>query len=193
MTEVLGTLFNPYAQAQTPDFGGNSPLPVGLSAEFKHEKGNRWDAMSPLLQYPPTTRLPTTMTKAGASHNRTPTPLPAGEINIKRPQYSAMSHALIEQPRVGLQLGMADMYRDDPYADWNSGISYYTIYTGVNPKQFITPVIYPQAWRASEWTQPTVNFPQINRQDTEDITDLTLDNRYSCTLATLHPPAWERR
>jgi len=180
MAEVLGNIFNPYLQPQVADFGGDTKLPVGINHKYQTMKGNPWDAFNSDLQYPPQTRFPSTMTKAGESFNEEPEQLPAELVNIKRPQYSSVSGALIENQRVGVQLGMADEYRDNPYSNWTRGIQYYTLYVGDNPKQKITPVIYPQAWRPSEWAQSSVDFPQINRERTRDVTDLTLDNRYSC-------------
>lgn len=180
MSEVLGTIFNPYNQPITPNFGGNAKLPADVNNKYRTMKGNEWNAFNPDLQYPPKTRLPATMTKAGESLNDEPEQLPGNLINIKRPQYSSVSGALIENQRVGVQLGAADEYRDNPYSNWTRGIQYYTLYVGDNPKQKITPVIYPQAFRPSVWTQPSVDFPQVNRERTRDVTDLTMDNRYSC-------------
>jgi hypothetical protein len=181
MTEVLGTITNPLLQPVPARFGNNTPLTASVGSQVKQVRGNPVNALNQTLQYPPTTRMPTTITKSGESLNLSPRPLPAQEANILRPQYSSVSRALIEQPRVGVQLGMADMRNDNPYSDWTYGQQYYTIYVGDNPRQRITPVIYPQAWRPSEWAQPSVDFPQVNRENTQDITDLTMDNRYSCT------------
>lgn len=180
MFEVLGTIFNPYNQPDSPDFGRNSKLSPTVNNEYQTMKGNRWDAFNPTLQYPPKTRLPTTITKAGESLNAEPEQLPAELVNIKRPQYSSVSGAPIENQRVGVQIGAADEYRDNPYSDWTRGIQYYTLYVGDNPKQKITPVIYPQAWRYNVWNQPSVDPMQVNRERTRDITDMTMDNRYSC-------------
>jgi hypothetical protein len=84
---------------------------------------------------------------------------------------------------MGVQLGMADNYRDSPYRDWTTGIQYYTIYTGENPKTLITPVIYPQAYRKNTWAQDTVTFDAVNNEDTQDITELSMD--YSCKSCTI--------
>jgi hypothetical protein len=148
-------------------------------------KGNPVNAINFTLQYPQATKLPNTMTKAGESRNQTPAPLPADLVNVKFPQRSTASHALIENERVGVQLGMPDIYRDSPYQDWTAGIQYYTIYTGANPKTQVTPVIYPQAYRKSYWAEDTVDFPQVNRNDTQDITDLAMDfSCKSCEIAS---------
>jgi hypothetical protein len=175
---TLGNLFNPYLQAQQPDFGGNSRIPKAVNDQYAKVRGNHPFAFNPSLQLPPRTRLPETMTKAGGSMNVPPVPLPRDVTNIRYPVRSSASHAIVDQPRLGVRLGAADEYRDSPYSDWTAGIQYYSIYTGENLKPQVLPVIYPQAWRPEQWAQDTVTFEQVNRLDTQDITDLSMD--YSC-------------
>lgn len=175
---MLGRIENPLLQPKYAAFGNDTSLPSDVNNYYKTLKGNRVNALNPSLQYPPTTRLPDTMTKMGESQNKNPEQLPASLVGIKFPQYSSSSHALIENQREGVRLGAPDIYRDTPYQDWTYGVQYYKIFTGHNPKTDITPVIYPQAYRKSEWAQDTVDFPQVNRNYTQDITDLDMD--YSC-------------
>jgi hypothetical protein len=175
---MLGTLYNPYSQYQVPQFGNNTLLPAKIDHKYASTKGNPLNALNYSLQYPPATCLPNTMTKSGESKNITPTHLPANLVNVKFPQRSTSSHAIIEQDRVGVQLGEPDIYLDNPNNDWTYGIQYYTPYTGQNLKTLITPVIYPQAYRDTVWAQNTVNFDQINTRNIEDITEVSMD--YSC-------------
>jgi hypothetical protein len=177
---MLGTLTNPYSQDQVSNFGKNSQLPATVNAHYQTLKGNPPNAHNFMLQYPNTVHWPTTINKSGESQNVPPSQLPQDLVNVKFPQYSSVSHALIENDRIGVQLGEPDVYRDTPYQDWTYGIQYYTIYQGTNPKNQITPVIYPQAFRKTEWAQGTVNFPQVNQSDVQDITDLDIEPYYSC-------------
>lgn len=172
------SLYNPLWQNQQPDFGRNSTIPKAVNDQYSKARGNHPLAWNGSLQLPPRTRLPETMTKAGASMNAPPYQLPTDLTNIRYPQYSSSSHALIEQPRLGTRLGASDDYRDSPYADWTYGIQYYTIYTGDNLKTRIPPVVYPQAWRKEQWAQDIAQFDAVNRADTLDVTDLEMD--YSC-------------
>lgn len=176
--EALGTIQNPYNQIINPAFGKGNFIPTDINNQYKTNRGNLVNAFNPQLQNIPSVQLPATITKAGISLNQNPEQLPNDLNYITRPQYSSVSSALIEQPRLGVQLGAADPYRDDPLKDWTTGIQYYSIYVGDSMKTRITPVIYPQLLRPSEWAQDTVNFPEVNRQDTEDLTPLRMD--YSC-------------
>lgn len=172
-------LNNPYADYQvTTSFGENNLLPSEVTNYYDNMKGNQVGGNSWNVQFYPHYKKPITVTKAGASMNIPPKPLPKDMVGIKFPQYSRSSGSIIEQQQNGMQLGVPDVYRDNPYSNWTTGIQYYTVYQGNNPKTEITPVIYPQAYRKEVWAADTVTFPQVNQRDTQDITYLEMD--YSC-------------
>ena len=176
---MLGNITNPLNQPQTPDFGQNYIIPKAVNTRYTKARGNLVDAQNYTLQYPPTTHLPNTMTKAGESMNRMPIPISPDLTNIKYDQRSTSTHARIDEgPRVGLQLGMPDQYLDSPFQDWTYGAQYYTLYTGKNLKTQITPVIYPQSHRRSTWDQDIHNFDEVNSWTVQDITSQTMD--YGC-------------
>jgi hypothetical protein len=168
---------NPYNQLLTKNFGKGSFLPVDIELEYVKKRGETiQDTYN--VRYPARPPPGASQTKAGNSYNKPPSTIPVQLVGIKQPRYSTATGAPIENERVGRQLGSFDEYRDTPYNDWTSGTQYYTIYEGTNPKTNVPPVIYPQAWRPEIWAKPTVNFPQLNREYTQDITDLEMD--YSC-------------
>jgi hypothetical protein len=172
-------LNNPYSNYKPNlTFGQDNPITDNINNHYQHLKGNPIGGNSWNVQFYPNPRLPATMTKAGESLNIPPEPLPTNEIGIKFPQYSTASKAIVLQDQQGVQVGMADPYRDNPFKKWTYGIQYYSPYVGSNPKQEITPVIYPQAYRKEVWAADTVTFPQVNQRDTQDITELEMN--YSC-------------
>lgn len=173
---MLGTIFNPYTQDDIPDFGRNSLMVKGVDNQYMTARGNKIAANNASLQYPPATTLPNTMTKAGESRNIFPSPIPKNIVNVKFPERSTSSHAIIEQDRVGVQLGAADEYRDNAFNDWTIGIQYYTSYVGDNLKTRIPPVIYPQMFRSDDKNIHT--FDQVNRWRVQDITETGMD--YGC-------------
>lgn len=174
---AAGSMFNPWGKLTPANFG-HAEFPPMLEEYYATRKGNPVLGLTQQLAFGPRVGLPETLTKAGIGENRPPTRLPAEMVGIKYPQYSSSSHALIETDRLGEKLGAPDVYRDNPYKDWTYGIQYYAIYQGENPKTAVSPLIYPQAYRPEVWAQNTVDFPQVNREDTQDITELSME--YSC-------------
>lgn len=165
------SIYNPYNQNMNSKFGSNfnTIFPKDVRGNTINEQYNiRFPAKAQYSQ--------DTLTKWGESKNQNPVPFPPVPVGF--PQYSSSTHALVENERNGQQLGMYDMYKDNPYKDWTYGNQYYTIYQGKNLKTLVPPVIYPQAYRPEKWALDTVTFNQINKNDVQDITDLTLD--YSC-------------
>ena len=173
----LGLITNPYNQNINQNFGYN-PDPSPQINRLQTQKGNQLLSLNPGLAKQQSVNIPQTLTKAGISDNIPPEQLPKNLVNIKFPQRSSATHAIIEQDRVGVQLGAYDMYRDNPHQDWTYGIQYYTIYQGSNPKTSITPVMTPPIFEPDVWAQDNVTFQQINKESTVDITDLNME--YTC-------------
>ena len=181
-------LNNPYDNYQPGNNFGYSPLmPLKDSLPYTSQKGNPIFGNTWNVQFFTDVPPPASVTKAGVSLNIPPQPLPKDMIGIKFPQYSIVSHAPIENQRVGLQLGQPDVYRDNIFSNWTKGVQYYTIYEGSNPKNEITPIIYPQAYRPEIWAADTVTFDAINKEDTQDITELELD--FTCRNNCVIPSA----
>lgn len=172
----MGTIANPYYQVQNPSFGTNT-LSKDIDLQYALKRGETIEDTYN-VRYPARPSPGASQTRAGNSYNVVPESIPSQYIGIKRPERSTSSHALIENDRTGRHLGMFDPYRDTPYNDWTYGTQFYTVYRGSNPKNNIPPVLYPQLMRPEVWAQPNVNFPQINRENTQDITVLDMD--YSC-------------
>ena len=181
----LNNPYNNYEQGN--NFGSDPNMSLQNRLPYVGQKGNPVFGNTWNVQFYPSVKAPASVTKAGVSLNIPPKPLPKEFEGIKFPQYSTVSHALIENQRVGLQLGSPDIYRDDPYSNWTKGVQYYKIYEGNNPKNEITPIIYPQAYRKEIWAADTVTFPEINKEDTQDITELELD--FTCRNSCVIPSA----
>lgn len=165
---------------------GTVKFPERVENLYKQKRGQAFHMMPESQYYWRDTPPPgATLTKAGASYNMNPmgilpgkSPIPQNMVGIEAPVYSSNTGGPLETQRVGRQVGVADPATDSPYQDWTSGIQYYSIYKGNNPKQLINPVIYPQAPRTDVWGNSLTSFGTINSQRAEDI---TLDNMdYSC-------------
>lgn len=180
----LNNPYNNYSPGN--DFGYSPVIPQNITNYYNSQRANK-PFSHYNTQFYPQVPLPATITKAGESLNIPPKPLPSELVGIKFPQYSTASHALIENERNGVQLGMPDVYKDNPHDKWTYGIQYYTIYKGNNPKNEITPILYPQAYRKEVWAADTVFPPQVNQSDYQDITDLEID--YSCRKGCPVPSA----
>jgi hypothetical protein len=174
---MLGTIQNPYNQIIHRDFGNNN-RDFDIDKYYDTKRGNPLLRIPPQYAYIAKARYPDTLTKAGITKNIPPIPLPSQYVNIRYPQRSSSSHAIIDTDRVGVQLGMPDIYRDNPNSDWTRGIQYYSIYEGTNPKTQIEPIIYPQLLRPGVWNSEISITSGINKEYVQDITELSMD--YSC-------------
>lgn len=101
-------------------------------------------------------------------------------------QYSVPNHEPIIYNPQPVQIGAGSVHDETKTIIDNKntnvftdGIQYYTMNQGVNPKTWINPVIYPQAYRKEVWVNSsTADFAAINQDRMQDITEEKMD--YYC-------------
>lgn len=144
------------------------------------------------------------LTKAGASYNNLPSnvimpggivngkPFPKDMLGIRAPIYSELTGGIVENKRMGRQLGAGDPYTDSPWQDKTSGIQYYVPFIGKNIKQDINPIMVPPAAATDIWENSLSSNGYINRNRADDITfnelNHTCGGRYGIPSASLATP-----
>lgn len=178
---------------------GRVRLPESIQGYYKGLRGQEMLPVDESLYYWRQKPINgTTITKAGLSYNKPPEgivpggislggvtstpenviPFPEDMLNINSPQYSNNTGGLIENQRVGRQVGVFDESKDTSWQDWTSGIQFYTIYMGTNPKQLIQPIQVAAPARLDVWGNSMSSNGYVNRERGKDITYDELE--YDC-------------